>query len=55
VSVLPFLSQSSRGWGSATALEVKKKVHRKIIGVQKMVVEWVDQRMTAHQMIIEQS
>lgn len=30
-------------------------LHRKIIGVQKMVVEWVDQRMTAHQMIIEQS
>ena len=26
VSVLPFWSQSSRGWGSATALEVKKKV-----------------------------
>jgi hypothetical protein len=25
VSVLPFWSQSSRGWGSATALEVKKK------------------------------
>jgi hypothetical protein len=26
VSVLPFWSQSSRGWGSVTALEVKKKV-----------------------------
>jgi hypothetical protein len=26
VSVWPFWSQSSRGWGSATALEVKKKV-----------------------------
>jgi hypothetical protein len=26
VSGLPLCSQSSRGWGSATALEVKKKV-----------------------------
>jgi hypothetical protein len=29
--------------------------HRKIISVQKMVVKWVEQRMTAHQMIIERS